>query len=51
MATAETSPPNGVSVVALLLKLRALIALAVVVAFFSVMAPNFLSASNFLIMF
>ena len=51
MATAPSVPSTGVSLVALLLKLRALIALAVVVAFFSVMAPNFLSASNFLIMF
>jgi erythritol transport system permease protein len=38
------------SLLALLLKLRALIALAIVVAFFSIMAPNFLSAANFLIM-
>lgn len=53
MATEATAAaaPQGVSLLALLLKLRALIALAVVVAFFSVMAPNFLSASNFLIMF
>ncbi|WP_221444653.1 ribose ABC transporter permease [Caulobacter sp. YL-Caulobacter] len=36
---------------ALVLKLRALIALGVVLAFFSVMAPNFLSTANFLIMF
>jgi erythritol transport system permease protein len=43
--------PTQASAMALLLKLRALIALAVVVAFFSVAAPNFLSASNFLIMF
>lgn len=50
-ATAAAVPAQGVSLLALLLKLRALIALAVVVAFFSVMAPNFLSASNFLIMF
>jgi erythritol transport system permease protein len=52
MATEATAAaPQGVSLLALLLKLRALIALAVVIAFFSVMAPNFLSASNFLIMF
>jgi erythritol transport system permease protein len=43
--------PTRVSALALLLKLRALIALAVVVAFFSMAAPNFLSASNFVIMF
>lgn len=53
-SVAPAAPPaasKSVGVLALLLKLRALIALAVVVAFFSVMAPNFLSASNFLIMF
>jgi erythritol transport system permease protein len=49
--TTAAAAPRSVSLLALLLKLRALIALAVVVAFFSVMAPNFLSASNFLIMF
>jgi len=49
--TTAAAAPQGVGLLALLLKLRALIALAVVVAFFSVMAPNFLSGSNFLIMF
>jgi erythritol transport system permease protein len=34
----------------LLIRLRALIALAVVIAFFSVMAPNFLSVANAMIM-
>lgn len=46
-ASAQARP----NLLGLVLKLRALIALAVVVAFFSVMAPNFLSAANFLIMF
>lgn len=51
--TASTAAPtvaNG-GWLALVLKLRALIALGVVLAFFSVMAPNFLSTANFLIMF
>lgn len=37
--------------VVLLLKLRTVLALAAVVAFFGTMAPNFLSTANFLIMF
>ena len=52
-ATTSTAAPiaaNG-GWLALVLKLRALIALGVVLAFFSVMAPNFLSTANFLIMF
>lgn len=44
----ESSGTRGVG--ALLLRLRALIALAVVVAFFAAMAPNFLSLASFLIM-
>lgn len=50
-AVQAASSPAPSSLLGLVLKLRALIALAVVVAFFSVMAPNFLSAANFLIMF
>jgi erythritol transport system permease protein len=55
--TASTAAPIGAPLngnggwLALILKLRALIALGVVLAFFSVMAPNFLSTANFLIMF
>lgn len=45
------APASQPSVLGLLLRLRALIALAAVVLFFSVMAPNFLSTANFLIMF
>ena len=41
---------NRPSIAALLIKLRALIALLVVVAFFSAMAPNFLSVGSMLIM-
>jgi erythritol transport system permease protein len=50
-AVQAASAPASSNLLGLVLKLRALIALAVVVAFFSVMAPNFLSAANFLIMF
>lgn len=39
------------SALSLLLRLRTVVALIAVLAFFSVMAPNFLSAANFLIMF
>lgn len=39
------------SALGLLLRLRTVVALIAVLAFFSVMAPNFLSAANFLIMF
>lgn len=42
---------NSRQLATLLLKLRTVIALLVVTAFFAVMAPNFLSVGNFLIMF
>lgn len=47
--TTSTAPHD--TALALLLRLRTVVALVVVLAFFSVMAPNFLSAANFLIMF
>lgn len=51
-ADAGTLKPNAATTgLALLLRLRTVVALIAVVAFFSVMAPNFLSSANFLIMF
>lgn len=55
-AAVQTSPKaDGAQgshrIATFLLKLRTVIALLVVIAFFSVMAPNFLSVGNFLIMF
>lgn len=47
--TASSAVPN--TALGLLLRLRTVVALVVVLAFFSIMAPNFLSAANFLIMF
>ena len=50
-STALSEPRAGrPGIAALLIKLRALIALLVVFAFFSVMAPNFLSVGSMLIM-
>ena len=49
--TAMTQSATSGAALALLLRLRTVLALVVVLAFFSVMAPNFLSAANFLIMF
>jgi erythritol transport system permease protein len=46
----STSPERH-RLAAVLLRLRTIIALLVVTAFFAVMAPNFLSVGNFLIMF
>lgn len=51
-ADAGTLKPNAATTgLTLLLRLRTVVALIAVVAFFSVMAPNFLSSANFLIMF
>lgn len=51
-ADAGILKPNAATTgLALLLRLRTVVALIAVVAFFSVMAPNFLSSANFLIMF
>ncbi|HVJ00021.1 MAG TPA: ABC transporter permease [Sphingomonas sp.] len=48
---AETEAPQAsIGVADLLIRLRAFIALLLVLAFFSVMAPNFLSVATFLIM-
>lgn len=46
----ETAPAPGGGVLAMVLQLRTYIALIVVVAFFAVMAPNFLSVASFAIM-
>lgn len=57
MAIAATAPDRtpakakASNALALLLRLRTFVALAAVLAFFSVMAPNFVSSANFLIMF
>lgn len=48
---ATLKPGAATTALALLLRLRTVVALIAVVAFFSVMAPNFLSSANFLIMF
>lgn len=50
MTTAATASP-GVSALALVVRLRTVLALIAVLVFFSAMAPNFLSSANFLIMF
>jgi len=52
-ATLTSPAPNAApsAGLALLLRLRTVVALAAVLVFFSIMAPNFLSAANFLIMF
>jgi erythritol transport system permease protein len=47
--TASPAVPNAA--LGLLLRLRTVVALIAVLIFFSIMAPNFLSAANFLIMF
>lgn len=49
MTSAQATPPRR-SAIDLLIKLRALVALAVVVIFFSAMTPNFLSLANVVIM-
>ena len=49
-ATATADPARSPQIAALLIRLRALIALLVVLAFFSAMAPNFMSVSNLLIL-
>ncbi len=46
----DSAPAPGGGVLALVLQLRTYIALIVVVAFFAVMAPNFLSVASFAIM-
>jgi erythritol transport system permease protein len=46
----DTASPPGGGVLAMVLQLRTYIALIVVVAFFAVMAPNFLSVASFAIM-
>ena len=48
--SARPDLPNGSSIASLLVKLRTLIALFVVLVFFSIMAPNFLSIASGLIM-
>lgn len=49
MSAAAASPAHPV--IALMLRLRTVIALLAVTLFFGIMAPNFVSLSNFLIMF
>ena len=52
MAEASIEPASGgQSALALLLRFRTVIALVAVIVFFAAAAPNFLSVSNFLIMF
>lgn len=51
MTSATLTIPSSSAALALLLRLRTVVALAVVLVFFSIMAPNFLSTANFLIMF
>jgi erythritol transport system permease protein len=46
----ETAPTPGGGFLAMVLQLRTYIALIVVVAFFAIMAPNFLSVASFAIM-
>jgi len=50
MTNVQSVPRGGRAAFDLLIKLRALVALAVVVVFFSVMTPNFLSLANAVIM-
>jgi len=51
-ATAQDAQPTDWrALAAMIVKLRIVIALVTVIAFFAVMAPNFLSVANFLIMF
>ena len=50
MTSVQSVPRGGRAAFDLLIKLRALVALAVVVVFFSAMTPNFLSLANTVIM-
>lgn len=50
VATAPTAPRRRINVNALLIEVRALVALLIIIAIFSAMSPNFLETDNLIIM-